>query len=107
MDGRSWPMTSRSPWPAPPTPTWHRSRRIEGLPIAGWAAVNEGEASGEVGDEPVSGVVAVDDHTLTIETEEPFALLPKVLTYPLFAPVAVGVRRHGGQGCIVRRATDR
>ena len=60
----------------------------QGLPIAGWEEVSVSEPSGAVGDEPVSGVTAVDDHTLTIETVEPFALLPKVLTYPLFAPIA-------------------
>jgi ABC-type transport system substrate-binding protein len=60
----------------------------QGLPIRGWAEVNGGEPSGAIGDVPVAGVVAVDDHTLTIETEEPFALLPKVLTYSMFAPIA-------------------
>ena len=60
----------------------------QGYPIAGWAAVNEGDPSGAIGDVPVAGVTAVDDHTLTIETEEPFSLLPKVLTYPIFAPIA-------------------
>ena len=60
----------------------------QGLPIAGWADVADGEPSGAIGDEPIRGVTAVDDHTLTIETEEPFALLPKVVTYPVFAPVA-------------------
>ena len=30
----------------------------------------------------------VDEHTLTITTIDPFALLPKVLTYPVFSPVA-------------------
>jgi ABC-type oligopeptide transport system substrate-binding subunit len=60
----------------------------QGYPIAGWAAVNEGEPSGAIGDEPVAGVTAVDDHTLVIETEEPFSLLPKVMTYPIFAPIA-------------------
>lgn len=59
----------------------------QGLPIAGWADVNGAEPSGAVGDVPVSGVTAVDDHTLTVATEQPFALLPKVLTYPVFAPV--------------------
>lgn len=59
----------------------------QGLPIAGWADVLEGEPSGSVGDVPVSGVAAVDDHTLTVTTDGPFALLPKVLTYPIFAPL--------------------
>jgi peptide/nickel transport system substrate-binding protein/oligopeptide transport system substrate-binding protein len=59
----------------------------QGLPIAGWSEVSSAEASGSIGDEPLSGVTAVDDVTLTVVTEQPFALLPKVLTYPLFAPV--------------------
>ncbi len=59
----------------------------QGQPIAGWADVNGAEPSGAIGDVPVSGVVAVDDHTLTVTTDEPFALLPKLLTYPVFAPV--------------------
>lgn len=59
----------------------------QGLPIAGWADVNNAEPSGAIGDQPISGVVALDDHTLAVSTEEPFALLPKVLTYPVFAPV--------------------
>ena len=50
--------------------------------------MNEAEPSGEVGDTPISGVTAVDDHTLTVVTDGPFALLPKVLTYPIFAPIA-------------------
>ncbi len=60
----------------------------QGLPIKGWADVSGAEPSGAIGDEPVAGVTAVDDHTLTIETEAPFALLPKVLTYQMFSPVA-------------------
>lgn len=59
----------------------------QGLPISGWADVMEGEPSGAFGDEPVAGVTIVDDLTLTIATDEPFALLPKVLTYTTFAPV--------------------
>jgi len=59
----------------------------QGLPIAGWGEVNSGEPSGSIGDVPISGVTAVDDFTLTVVTEQPFALLPKVLTYPMFAPV--------------------
>jgi ABC-type transport system substrate-binding protein len=59
----------------------------QGLPIKGWAEVSGAEASGAIGDVPVPGVTAIDDHTLQIVTEEPFALLPKVLTYPIFAPV--------------------
>lgn len=60
----------------------------QGLPIKGWAEVNSGDPSGAIADSPVSGVTAVDEHTLTIETESPFSLLPKVLTYPIFAPIA-------------------
>ena len=60
----------------------------QGLPIDGWADVNEAEPNGEVGDTPISGVTAVDDHTLTVVTDGPFSLLPKVLTYPIFAPIA-------------------
>lgn len=60
----------------------------QGLPIKGWADVSGADPSGAIGDEPVAGVTAVDDHTLTIETESPFALLPKVLTYQMFSPVA-------------------
>ncbi|MCU1368583.1 MAG: 4-phytase, partial [Ilumatobacteraceae bacterium] len=60
----------------------------QGLPIKGWADVSNADPSGKIGDVPVTGVRAVDDHTLTIETEAPFALLPKVLTYPIFDPVA-------------------
>lgn len=59
----------------------------QGYPIAGWADVLEAEPSGAIGDVPVSGVAAVDDHTLTVTTDGPFALLPKVLTYPIFAPI--------------------
>lgn len=60
----------------------------QGLPIEGWADVSDGEPSGAIGDVEVSGVTVVDDHTLTVRTVEPFGLLPKVLTYGLFAPVA-------------------
>lgn len=59
----------------------------QGLPIVGWADVNGAEPSGEIGDEPVSGVTVVDDRTLQIVTDGPFGLLPKLLTYPVFAPV--------------------
>jgi peptide/nickel transport system substrate-binding protein/oligopeptide transport system substrate-binding protein len=59
----------------------------QGGPIEGWDAVMTAEASGAIGDEPVSGVTAIDDHTLQIVTNQPFALLPKLLTYPVFAPI--------------------
>lgn len=59
----------------------------QGYPITGWADVLEAEASGAVGDVPVAGVTAVDDDTLQIVTDEPFSLLPMLLTYPVFAPV--------------------
>jgi ABC-type transport system substrate-binding protein len=59
----------------------------QGLPIAGWGDVLGAEPSGTVGDVPVSGVRAVDEDTLEIVTAEPFSLLPKLLTYPVFAPV--------------------
>ena len=59
----------------------------QGSPIAGWDEVMGAEASDAIGDEPISGVTAVDDHTLQIVTTKPFALLPKLLTYPVFAPV--------------------
>lgn len=59
----------------------------QGGQIAGWDDVLGGEASGSIGDQPVSGVTAVDDHTVQIVTTTPFALLPKLLTYPVFAPI--------------------
>lgn len=52
-----------------------------GLPIVGWADVMEGAA------EQISGVEAVDDRTLEVETEAPFNLMPKVLAHPVFAPI--------------------
>lgn len=60
----------------------------QGSPILGWDDVMGGEPSGAVGDQPIEGLASIDDHTLAITTTEPFALLPKVLTYPTFAPVA-------------------
>lgn len=59
----------------------------QGYPITGWADVIEGEPSGAVGDVPVAGVTAVDEHTLQIATDAPFSLLPMLMTYPIFAPV--------------------
>ena len=59
----------------------------QGSPIAGWDEVMGGDASGKIGDEPVSGVTAVDDATLQIVTASPFSLLPKVLTHTVFSPV--------------------
>lgn len=64
----------------------------QGYPISGWADVLEAEASGAVGDVPVAGVTAIDDHTLEIVTEAPFSLLPLLLTYPVFAPVPSEMR---------------
>lgn len=60
----------------------------QGSPILGWDDVMTGEPSGAIGDEPIEGVVALDAHTLAITTAEPFALLPKLLTYPIFVPIA-------------------
>jgi oligopeptide transport system substrate-binding protein len=59
----------------------------QGLPIEGWEAVMSAKASGAVGDQPISGVKVVDDTTMSITTTEPFTLLPKVLTHPIFSPV--------------------
>jgi len=59
----------------------------QGGPISGWEDVMGGEASGAIGDQPVSGITAIDDHTLRIVTTEPFSLLPKLLTYPVFSPI--------------------
>ena len=68
-------------------PDFEAVSAYQGLPIAGWADVNGAEPSGEIGDVEVAGVTAVDDSTLTISTEAPFGLLPKVLTYVAFAPI--------------------
>jgi ABC-type oligopeptide transport system substrate-binding subunit len=54
----------------------------QGLAIAGWAEVMDGTA------ETISGVTAIDDHTLQVETAESFVLLPKVLSHSIFAPVS-------------------
>jgi len=59
----------------------------QGGPISGWEDVMGGDASGAIGDQPVSGITAIDDHTLQIVTTEPFSLLPKLLTYPVFSPI--------------------
>ena len=67
----------------------------QGSPIVGWDDVMGGEASGAVGDEPVSGVTAVDDQTLQIVTIEPFSLLPTVLTHPVFSPVPAAALDDG------------
>jgi len=58
-----------------------------GGPILGWNDVNGGEGTGEIGDEPVDGVVAVDDYTLQITTTEPFVFLAKVVAHPAFSPI--------------------
>lgn len=68
-------------------PDFEAVSAYQGLPIAGWADVNGAEPSGKIGDVDVAGVTAVDDSTLTITTEAPFGLLPKVLTYVAFSPV--------------------
>lgn len=52
-----------------------------GLPIVGWADVMEAAS------EEISGIAAVDDRTLEIQTESPFNLLPKVLAHPVFSPI--------------------
>ena len=59
----------------------------QGSQIVGWDDVMLGDASGAVGDVEVSGVTALDEHTLQIETIAPFSLLPMLMTYPVFAPV--------------------
>lgn len=58
-----------------------------GGPIVGFNDVVGGEVSGAVGDEPVEGVVAVDDRTLEITTTNSFVFLPKVMAHPAFSPV--------------------
>lgn len=67
----------------------------QGSPIAGWDDVMGGEPSGTVGDQPVSGITAVDDATLQIVTAAPFSLLPKVLTHPVFSPVPAAALGDG------------
>jgi len=58
-----------------------------GAPILGWDDVASEDPDDEVGNDPIEGVRVVDELTLEIETETPFALLPALLTHPAFAPV--------------------
>lgn len=58
-----------------------------GANIVGWDEINEGEGTGEILDETVEGIVAVDDVTLEVTTAAPMALLPKIVAHPAFSPV--------------------
>ena len=55
--------------------------------IVGWDEISSGEPSNVVGDEIVSGVVALGDLTLEVTLNAPNALLPKILSHPVFSPI--------------------
>ena len=57
----------------------------QGLAIKGWGDVMGAKPSGAVADAPVSGVKAIDPQTLEVTLDQPFALLPKVLSHNVFA----------------------
>lgn len=60
--------------------------------IKGARRYNQGETT----DASVVGIRAVDDLTLTVETEEPCAILPYIVSYPTSAPVPRWqVEKHG------------
>lgn len=58
-----------------------------GAHILGWDDINGGEGTGEVGDEQVEGIVAVDDVTLEVTLDSGLAFLPKIVAHPAFSPI--------------------
>jgi ABC-type oligopeptide transport system substrate-binding subunit len=55
--------------------------------IVGWDEVNGSEPTGEVGDQPIEGVQAVDDLTFEVTLNSGLAFLPKIVAHPAFSPV--------------------
>lgn len=55
--------------------------------IVGYDEVNGSDPTDAVGDQPVEGVVAVDDLTLEIHTNAPNVFIPKIVAHPAFSPV--------------------
>jgi len=59
--------------------------------IIGWNDVDNGEASGAVGDALITGLAAPDDKTLVVSLASSNNLLPKIVAHPGFSPVQQSV----------------
>lgn len=59
-----------------------------GAHILGWDDINGGEGTGEVGDEVVEGIKAVDDYTFEVTLDSSLAFVPKIFAHPAFSPVS-------------------
>ena len=58
-----------------------------GAHILGWDDISTGEGTGEVGDEQVEGIAAVDDLTFQLTLDSPLSFVPKIVAHPAFSPI--------------------
>lgn len=58
-----------------------------GAHILGWDDVSTGDPTGEVGDQQVEGIAAVDDLTFQLTLDASLSLVPKIMAHPAFSPI--------------------